>query len=69
MRDLTRLRAKLTQQMSSVANRIHRVLEDTNIKLGVVATDVLGVSGRNMIQALIEGETDSLKMADMARGR
>jgi len=69
LRDLTRMRTRLTQQMASVANRIHKVLEDTNIKLGVVATDVLGVSGRKMITALIEGETDPGKMADMARGR
>lgn len=69
LRDLTRMRTQLTRQMTSVANRIHKVLEDTNIKLGVVATDVLGVSGRNMITALIEGETDAVKMADMARGR
>ncbi len=69
LRDLTRMRTKLTQQMASVANRIHKVLEDTNIKLGVVATDLLGVSGRKMITALIDGETDAVKMADMARGR
>lgn len=69
LRNLTRMRTKLTQQMASVANRIHKVLEDTNIKLGVVATDVLGVSGRKMITALIEGETDTAKMADMACGR
>jgi transposase len=46
-----------------------KVLEDTNIKLGVAATDVLGVSGRKMIQALIDGETDAVKMANMARAR
>lgn len=69
LRDLTRTRAQLTHEMASVANRIHKVLEDTNIKLGAVATDVLGVSGRNMIGALIAGETDTVKMADMARGR
>lgn len=69
LRDLTRMRTQLTREMSSVANRIHKVLEDTNIKLGVVATDILGVSGRNMIQALIAGETDTVKLADMARGR
>jgi transposase len=69
LRDLTRLRAQLTHQMTSVANRIHKVLEDTNIKLGLVATDILGVSGRKIITALIEGETDTVKMADMARGR
>jgi transposase len=69
LRDLTRMRTKLTQQMASVANRIHKVLEDTNIKLGAVATDLLGVSGRNIIKALIDGETDAVKMAEMARGR
>jgi len=69
LRDLTRLRMQLTHQMASVANRIHKVLEDTNIKLGLVATDILGVSGREIIKALIEGETDTVKMADMARGR
>ncbi len=69
LRDLTRMRTQLTREMASVANRIHKVLEDTNIKLGLVATDVLGVSGRKMIQALIEGETDTAKMADMACGR
>jgi transposase len=69
LRDLTRMRTQLTQEMSRIANRIHKVLEDTNIKLGVVATDILGVSGRQMIQALIAGETDTVKLADMARGR
>ena len=69
LRDLTRMRTQLTGEMSAVANRIHKVLEDTNVKLGLVATDVLGVSGRKMIAALIDGETDAAKMADMARGR
>jgi transposase len=69
LRDLTRMRTQLTREMASVANRIHKVLEDTNIKLTVVATDILGVSGRKMIQALIAGETDTAKMAGMARGR
>jgi transposase len=69
LRDLTRMRTQLTRELSSVANRIHKILEDTNIKLGVVATDILGVSGRRMIQALIAGETDTMKLADMARGR
>jgi transposase len=69
LRDLTRMRTQLTRQMATVANRIHKVLEDTNIKLGVVATDALGVSGRQMILALIAGETNAVKLADMARGR
>jgi transposase len=69
LRDLTRMRAQLTVEMTSVANRIHKILEDTNIKLGLVATDILGVSGRSIIEALIAGETDAEKMAQMARGR
>ncbi len=69
LRDLTRMRTQLTHEMGAVANRIHKVLEDTNVKLGLVATDALGVSGRKMIGALIEGETDTAKMADMACGR
>ena len=66
LRDLTRMRKQLTHEMSAVANRIHKVLEDANIKLGLVATDILGVSGRRMIAALIDGETDVDKMADLA---
>lgn len=66
LRDLTRMRIQLTHEMGSVANRIHKVLEDANIKLGLVATDVLGVSGRKMISALIEGETDAARVADLA---
>jgi transposase len=52
-----------------VANRIHKVLEDANIKLGSVATDILGLSGRDIIQALIDGEQDTNKLAERARGR
>jgi transposase len=69
LRDLTRMRAQLKHELTSVANRIHKVLEDTNIKVGLVATDVLGVSGRKIIKALIDGETDTAKMSDMAKGR
>jgi transposase len=69
LRDLTRMRTQLTGERAAVANRILKVLEDANVKLGLVATDALGVSGRRMIAALIEGETDTTKMADMACGR
>lgn len=68
-RDLTRQRARLVSDKTSVANRIAKVLEDANIKLGAVATDILGVSGRLMIEALIGGEEDPTAMASMARGR
>jgi transposase len=66
-RDLTRHRAKLVDQRSSVVNRVHKVLEDANIKLGSVATDIMGKSGKDMIRALIEGNKDSSQMADLAR--
>jgi len=66
LRDLTRMRMQLKHELGSVTNRIHKVLEDANIKLGVVATDILGVSGRRMIEALIAGETDVVKMADLS---
>jgi transposase len=69
LRDLTRHRTCLTQDKTRVANRIQKVLEDANIKLSSVASDVLGMSGRAMIQALIQGEHVPEKIADLARGR
>lgn len=67
LRDLTRHRVKLIQQKDSVVNRIQKTLEDANIKLSSVATDIMGASGRDMINGLINGETDSEKLADLAR--
>jgi transposase len=67
LRDLTRQRVQLIQDKSRVANRLQKVLEDANIKLASVATDVLGVSGREMLQALIEGKTTPAQMAELAR--
>ena len=67
LRDLTRQRRQLVHTKSSVANRIQKVLEDANIKLGSVASDVLGVSGRDMLQALVSGEDDPHKLAELAR--
>jgi transposase len=69
LRDLTRQRAQMVAEKATVANRIQKVLEDANIKLAGVATDVLGVSGRDMLEALIAGETDPGRLADKARGR
>ncbi|MGO9018404.1 MAG: IS110 family transposase [Syntrophobacteraceae bacterium] len=66
-RDLTRHRAKLVDQRASVVNRVHKVLEDANVKLGSVATDIMGKSGKDMIRALIEGEKDSAEIAELAR--
>lgn len=69
LRELTRQRRQLIQAKASVANRIQKVLEDANIKLGSVATDVLGVSGRDMLRALIAGQDDAHKLAELARRR
>lgn len=60
---------RLSDKKVRTANRIHKVLEDANIKLSLVATDVLGVSGRAMLKALIQGEEDPVKLADLARRR
>lgn len=69
LRDLTRHRAQLVSETTRIANRIHKTLEDANIKLGAVASDVLGVSGRAMLSALIEGEQSPGEMAELAQGR
>ncbi|MCI0421931.1 MAG: IS110 family transposase [Acidobacteria bacterium] len=68
-RHLTRQRTKLTDHRTSVINRIHSVLEQGNIKLSSVATDIMGVSGRAMIRALSQGESDPAKLAALARGQ
>jgi len=67
LRDLTRHRTQLVEEKTSTANRIHKVLQDANIKLSSVATDVLGVSGRAILEALIRGEEDPVKLADFAQ--
>jgi transposase len=69
LRELTRQRTQLVGEKSAVANRIQKVLEDANIKLGSVASDVLGVSGRDMLEAIIAGEENPEKLADLARRR
>jgi transposase len=68
LRDLTRYRAQLHGEHTRCANRIHKVLQDANIKLSSVASDILGVSGRDMLAALVRGEDDPERMAEMARG-
>lgn len=69
LRDLTRHRTTLVHETTAVANRIHKVLQDANIKLSAVASDILGVSGRAMLSALVQGETDPARLADLARRR
>ncbi len=69
LRDLTRQRAQLAGEHTRAANRLHKILEDANIKLSTVATDVLGKSGRIMLRAMLNGEDDPERLADMAVGR
>jgi transposase len=69
LRDLTRYRKRLIQAHTAEGQRIHKVLEDASIRLGSVAADVLGVSGRAMLRALLAGERDPKVLAELARGR
>jgi transposase len=69
LRDLTRYRTKLVQERGREVNRVQGVLERANIKLASVATDVMGVSGRAILAALVEGRADPATMAELAKGR
>jgi len=69
LRDLTRLRARFTQESTRTGNRIRKVLEDAQIKLDSVASDTLGMSGRLILNALVEGETDANKLAELVVGK
>ena len=69
LRNLTRYRKAQVRERQREANRLHKVLEDTGIKLDCVASDILGVSGRAMLEALVAGTTDPELLADLARGR
>jgi transposase len=69
VRDLVRYRTQLIRERTREINRVQKVLEDTNIKLGSVASNVLGVSGREMLEQLIAGQDDPAALAQLARGR
>ena len=69
LRDLTRYRKRLIQAHSAECQRIQKTLEDAGIKLDSVAADILGVSGRAMLKALVAGERDPGVLAELARGR
>jgi transposase len=69
LRDLTRYRRKLSQVQAAERNRLIKLRESANIKLSGLIRDVFGVSGRAMLQALIEGEESPAEMAQHARGR
>lgn len=69
LRELTRYRTSLIRERTAAANRLQKTLEGANIKLAAVATDILGTSGREMLAALVDGQTDAAGLAQLARGR
>jgi transposase len=69
LRDLTRSRVKLTEEYNRLHNRIHKVLEDANLKLDTVASDILGATGRGIIRSILKGHEDPGWLADNARSR
>jgi transposase len=69
LRELTRYRTKLVEERARLVNRMHKVLEDGNVKLSSVATDITGVSGQAILHALLDGEDDPERLAELARGR
>jgi transposase len=69
LRELTRYRTALVRERAAEQNRLHKTLEGANIKLSAVATDLLGVSARQMLAGLCRGETDATALAQLAKGR
>ena len=69
LRNLTRYRKTQIAERQREANRLHKLIEDTGIKLDCVASDILGVSGRAMLDALVKGTTDPEILAELAKGR
>jgi transposase len=69
LRDLTRTRKQLVREITRHTQRIQKTLEDANIKLTEVASDILGVSGRAILTALVAGETDPERLTDLTHGR
>ena len=68
LRDLTRYRESLVREQTALANRIQKLIESANIKLGQVASDALGASGKRMLRALAAGQTDAEQMSHLAQG-
>jgi transposase len=69
LRDVTRYRKRQIEDRAQEVNRLHRVLQDAGLKLASVMTDLMGVSGRAMVDALLQGTTDPAVLAELARGR
>ena len=69
VRDMTRYRRRLIEEHTAEVNRVQKILEDANIKLASVATDIFGVSGRAILDALLNGEMTPEEMAELSKGR
>jgi transposase len=69
LRDLTRTRSSFVRERVNLVNRVQKTLEGANIKLASVASDVMGVSGRAMLAALMDGHSDPATMAELSKGR
>jgi transposase len=69
LRNLTRYRKSQIRDRQREMNRLHKIMQDTGIELDCVATDVMGKSGRAMLDALVSGTTDPVVLADLARGQ
>lgn len=69
LRELTRFRSTFVKERATLVNRVQKVLESANIKLASVASDVVGVSGRAMLEAIIAGKATSEQMAELSKGK
>jgi len=69
LRELTRYRTNFVRERATLVNRIQKALESANIKLASVATDVMGVSGRAMLDAIVAGTANATEIAGLAKGR
>ena len=69
LRDLTRYRTRLTEERAREINRLQKTLEDTNLKLGDVVSDVMGKASQMILHAIVQGETDPVRLASLAAGR
>src|SRR5215469_5957831 len=69
LRDLTRYRVRLIEEKAREVNRVQKTLEDTTLKLGDVVSDILGKAARMILHAIVDGETDPVRLAELAVGR
>jgi transposase len=69
LRELTRYRVRLTEERAREVNRVQKTLEDTNLKLGDVVSDIMGKTARTILQAIVDGESDPVRLAQLGSGR